>query len=235
MKFALKKFVFIFVLALFGSIFIPLQINAQGVNQLIVNRMQRYKEALQSLKSDIEMTEIIAPFNDDTVKQGEVYYFPETEEKIFLRINWLKLKGQPYKETFIVANKEYHLFNPQTKQLISGKVSSAKKDISSKNNFEFISMSKAELKRNYEVKNLGNKKVDGEEVFHLELLPIAKKNYKKVELYITGDGFPFASDIYYVNGDRNVVKLYNTEPNITINWNLFKKPRLPKGFKEIKG
>ena len=236
MKKVLKMTLAAFAFTLFVNVFAVNEANAQGVLQDILNRMQSHKESLQSLKADAKMAETESQFGETTTKTGTVQYLPAKGRDAYVRIDWEKLNGQNYREVLAVANGKYVLYRPKLNQAIIGNTSESQKNTSSSNALDFMNMSKAELKKNYDVKMLANKKIDGEEVWHLELTPKTKKSYTKAELYVNKDGMPVHAEVISKNGDKTQIRLTKIQKNVTIKTAVFSpKSFLPKDVKMVKG
>ena len=223
-------------LTFFVNVFAATEANAQGVLQEVLNRMEAHKESLQSLKADAKMIETESQFGEKTTKTGTVQYLPAKGRDAFVRIDWETLNGQNYREVLAVANGKYVLFRPKLNQAIVGKVSDSQKNANSSNALDFMSMSKAELKKNYSVEMLDNKKIGGEEVWHLKLTPLTKRSYKTAELYVNKDGMPVQAEIVSKNGDESSIRLSNVKKNVTIKTAVFSpKSFLPKDVKMVRG
>ncbi|HEX8637747.1 MAG TPA: outer-membrane lipoprotein carrier protein LolA, partial [Pyrinomonadaceae bacterium] len=98
----------------------------------------------------------------------------------------------------------------------------------------FMSMSKAQLKANYNVKYIGQENVGAVPTWHLELTPKAAGSYKQADLWVDGNGMPIQAKVIERNNDATTVLLTNLQKNITIQSEIFAL-NPPKGTKIIKG
>ena len=137
-------------------------------------------------------------------------------------------------ETLLVKNGEYVLYRKRLGQAIRGTVSDSQKNTKTNSALDFMNMSKRELRSNYTIVVLANKKRGNDEFFHLKLTPKNKKGYKYAELVVDGDGMPFRAKIVEQNDDSTSVRLSGIKKNVTISADVFNLT-LPSGTKVIKG
>ncbi|HLM02647.1 MAG TPA: hypothetical protein VK400_16455, partial [Pyrinomonadaceae bacterium] len=99
-----------------------------------------------------------------------------------------------------------------------------------------MSMSKEELKANYNVVYLGQENVGGNiPTWRLKLTPKKAANFKFAELWVDGNGMPVQGKVTaLVNDDTDTILLQNLIKNDTINGSIF-EVNLPKGTDVIKG
>ena len=120
-------------------------------------------------------------------------------------------------------------------QVIQGRTDQAKNSASAGSALAFMTMSKEQLKANYDVVYLGQEKVTGGvDTWHLQLTPKGKTSYKSAELWVDGDGMPRQAKVIEVNNDTTTVLLSNIQKNITINGGDFKLAYDKKKVKIIK-
>lgn len=208
---------FIFGLAAVGSA------DAQALNE-ILDRMERHKNALQSLEADVMMSKYDATLKISDVTSGNTYYLPGKGRDAYIRIDWTK----PLQETLIVKKGRYILYRPKLKQAITGKVSESDKNTKTNSALDFMNMSKGELRKNYKIQKLDNAVIGGTEVWHLKLLPQTKKSYQYAELWVDGDGMPLQAKIVENNNDSTTVRLSNFRKNVVIDAKVFDL-KIPKG------
>lgn len=198
----------------------------------ILNRMEAHRATLKTLRADVMMDKYNPQLDVHDTTQGNVVYLPgKTERDMFIRISWTK----PVQEELSVIKGEYMLYRPRLNQAITGKVNAAKNSAGAGNALAFMSMSKAQLKANYDVKYLGDEVVSGgAKTFHLGLTPKAANKYKAAEIWVDGNGMPIQAKVVESNNDATTVLLSNLRKNENINAKIF-AINLPKGIKPIKG
>lgn len=215
----------------FGAFAAP-ETKAQGVINDILKRMEAHRNSLKTLRSDVTMVKTNSQLQISDTTQGNVVYLPgKTERDMFIRISWTK----PVQEELSVIKGEYMLFRPRLKQAITGKVDSAKNSAGAGNALAFMSMSKAQLKANYDVKYIGEETVSGgAKAWHLGLTPKAGNKYKSADIWIDGNGMPIQAKVVENNSDSTTVLLTNLRKNETVKANTL-AINLPKGTTRIKG
>ena len=206
--------------------------SAQGVLPEILKRMDNNNKSLTSLKSNIKMAKFNAQLGENDLTEGELNYLPGKSEKdIYVRIDWSK----PLVEHLAIANGQYVLYRPRTKQAIVGKVDSAKGNSKSGGALAFMTMSRAQLKENYDVKFAGEETVNsGVNTFHLVLTPKKPNSYKSADLWVDVNGMPVQAKIIEKNNDSTTVLLSNIQRNATVKASVFKISP-PKGTAIVQG
>ena len=201
---------------------------AQGVLNEILNTMEAHKNSLQSLQADVKMAKTNTQLGITDTQVGEVFYLPAKGRNAYVRINWTEPE-----EILAVANGKYLLYRPRLNQAIRGKVD-GNKNTKATGALSFMSMSKSDLKKNFEVQYLGKVSLGGSDVWHLGLKPKTKQSYKEAELWVDGNGMPVQAKIVEVNRDVTTVRLSDLKKNVTIKGSIFAyKP--PAGTKFIDG
>ena len=201
--------------------------NAQQMSK-ILKTMEDHKNALQSLKASVKMTEYESALGDETSKTGSVSYVPRPGRDALVRIDWVKPD-----ETLIVASGKYILYRKRLGQAIVGKTDGSKKQSGSSNGLKFMGMSKKELEENYEVKYLGDPTVAGVSTWHLKLIPKGADSFKEAELWVDGDGMPIQAMIVQKNKDKSTIRLSSIKKNEIIKTSIFSLDL--KGVKIIDG
>ena len=219
-------------LTFFFNIFAATDAKAQGQINEILKRMEAHRNTLKTLRSDVTMVKTNTQLQISDTTQGNVTYLPgKTERDMYIRISWTK----PVQEELSVIKGEYMLYRPRLNQAIKGKVDSAKNSAGAGNALGFMSMSKAQLKANYDVKYIGEETVSGgAKAWHLALTPKAANKYKSADIWIDGNGMPIQAKVVENNSDATTVLLTNLRKNETISAKVF-EIGLPKGLKPIKG
>lgn len=215
---------FAIALAFFFGAFATTNSNAQGVLNEVLKRMDAHKDALQSLEADVSMSKTDSTLGISDTTSGNTFYLPSKGRDATVRINWTK----PLEETLVVKGGKYILYRPRLKQAITGKVSDADKNTKTNSAMDFMNMSKSELRNNYTIQMLDNKKMGKEELWHLKLSPKTQKSYKYAEIWVDGDGMPVQAKIVEKNDDSTTVRLTNIKKNVKIDAAVFNF-KIPKG------
>jgi len=228
MKRISRSIVFAAVLAIaFGAVSVT-ETRAQGVLNDILKRMEAHQKSLQSLQADVEMAKTNTQLNITDKQKGEVSYLPGKGRDAYIRIDW-----KSPDEVLVVANGKYLLYRPRLNQAIKGKVNGSK-NAQASGALAFMSMSKDQLKANYNVKYLGKATVNGTEVWHLSLDPKSNQSYKEAELWVDGNGMPIQAKVVESNSDLTTVRLSDIKKNVKISGSIFSY-KVPSGTKIIDG
>jgi outer membrane lipoprotein-sorting protein len=210
------------------SAFAVSETNAQ-INKVLTLMDSHYK-ALQTLQSSITMAKYNSQLDETDMSQGSVWYVPASnKEKMAIRLDWDK----PTVEYLAVTKGRYILYRPRLKQAYVGTVDKAKGNSTVAGPLSFMSMSKAELNKNYSVVYIGKEKLsDGSWTAHLELTPRAAQKYKLADIWIDDDGMPLQAKIVEKNNDSTTVLLTDLVKNKTIDGSIF-TIELPPNVKPI--
>lgn len=206
--------------------------SAQGILSDILKRMDDNNKGMKSLKSNIKMDKLNSQLGENDVFVGTVQYLPAaTKDKIRVRIDWTK----PAVEHLSVGGGKYLLFRPRLEQAIVGNIDSAKGNAGAGGALAFMTMSRAQLRDNYDVTYQGEAMVgDSVRTWHLKLTPKTATSYKSAELWVDSNGMPVQAKIFEKNNDTTTIQLSKIEKNATIPGDVFSiKP--PKGTKIIQG
>jgi len=206
--------------------------SAQGILREILDRMDTNNKGMKSLKSNIKMSKHNSQLDEYDVSEGSVQYLPAaSKEQIRVRIDWAK----PMVEHLAVGGGEYILYRPRLGQAIVGKVDNAKGNAGAGGALAFMSMSRAQLKANYDVTYQGEETVNGSvKTWHLLLKPKSGTSYKSADLWVDKDGMPVQAKVVEKNNDSTTIQLTGIERNATLKPDAFAiKP--PKNTKIIQG
>ncbi|MDQ3633435.1 MAG: outer membrane lipoprotein carrier protein LolA [Acidobacteriota bacterium] len=213
------------------SIFSVERANAQGPLTEVLNRMEAHQKSLSSLKANVKMSKIDATLGEEDITVGTVVYLPQNGQNDYVRIDWTK----PVEESLAVVKGSYVLYRPRLKQAICGETDKVKGSGTANNALAFMSMSKSQLKANYQVKMLGEEKVSGTSVAHLQLIPKTKSSYQSADIWVNVDGMPIQARVIEKNKDSTTIQLSSISKNLgSINGGIF-KINLPKNVKCTRG
>lgn len=204
---------------------LPANEESGGVVGAILRRIEAHQKALRTLRADMTMTKFDARLNETDIKQGTVKFIPQTNDY------WLRIDStNPAPESFSIIGNQYLVYLPNQKTASAGTMSDAQK-----NEFVIFShLAKGKLKETYDIKYVGEDKVNGIiPAWHLELTPKTKSNYKTIELWVDADGMIIQSKSVEKNGDWSNISLTNLQKNVQIQAIDFKIV-LPKDTKIVK-
>jgi outer membrane lipoprotein-sorting protein len=226
-RYLLPTIAFVFLFSALSS-----EVSAQNVLREILNRMDSNNRSLVSLKSNIKMNKMNAQLGENDLTEGDLSYLPgKSEKQIYVRIDWVK----PVAESLAISNGKYVLYRPKTKQALVGSVDSAKGNPKSGGALAFMTMSKAQLSANYDVKYAGEESVaSGAKTWHLVLTPKTATSYKSADLWVDSNGMPVQAKIVEKNNDTTTILLSNIQRNATIKSTEFKITP-PKGTAIVQG
>jgi len=205
--------------------------DAQGAGLVssVLNRLEQNRRSLRSLRSGISMEKYNAQLGDSDKYTGKVLYIPAAGRNANVRLEW----QSPQHEVLTVANGAYTLCRPRLNTCYTGKTA-AKQGSNANSVLQFLSMSGAQLKAKFDIKDLK----EGETVWpnisatHLTLVPKGASSFKYAEVWIDGSGMPVQSKVVEKNDDATTVRLGNIERNVDIPTDQF-KPSIDKGVKVI--
>jgi outer membrane lipoprotein-sorting protein len=217
-------------LALIFNVFAATETKAQGGVNEILKRMDGHYKVLSSLKADIVREKTNTQLGETDRYQGKIVLLPGKGTKFSVRLDWEK----PKTEILSVINGQYVAYIPGQKRAYTGSSSSKTASEKGGNILRVMSMSKEELKANYNVVYLGQETVSGNiPTWRLKLTPKKASNFKFAELWVDGNGMPIQGKVVALNDDTDTVLLQNMKKNDTINASIF-KVNVPKGTDVIK-
>lgn len=213
----------IITLAAIVAVSAPTSANAQnaGLVSSILNRMERNRRDLKSLRANISMVKYDARIRDEDKRQGRVLYMPATGRNAYVRIDW----QSPARETLAVADGQYTLFRERLNMAYVGKASSAPRGNNRANSMmEFLNMSGSQVKTRFEpLQDIYEETLwGGVSTTHFKLVPKGNAGYKYAEIWVDGYGMPVQTKVVEKNDDATTVRLTNVERNAGISTDQFK-------------
>ncbi|HEX8775743.1 MAG TPA: outer membrane lipoprotein carrier protein LolA [Pyrinomonadaceae bacterium] len=210
----------------------PTTVDAQsaGLVSALINRMEKNRRDLKSLRAGISMEKYDAHLRDKDTRGGQVLYMPGQGRNAYVRIDW----QYPAKETLAVADGQYTLFRPRLNMAYRGTAGSSRAKAGGV--FDFLSMSGQQIRTRFEPlqdiyeENLGG----GVHTTHIKLVPKGGASYKYAEVWIDGSGMPVQTKVVEKNDDATTVRLMNVERNAGISLDQFKL-QLDGSVKIVKG
>ena len=203
-----------------------------GLVSSILNRMEKNKRSLKSLRASISMTKYNSQLRDSDSYQGIVLYIPGASGNgtSFVRLEWT----QPKHEILAVANGNYTLYQPRLNQAYRGKTGSVRgKD---GDVLALMNMSATQLRTRFgEFEDLRDETLwGGVWTQHFKVTPKGAASYKYIEVWVDKDGMPVQTKMVEKNDDSTTVRLTNMERNGSIPMDQFKLD-LSSNVKIIKG
>ena len=197
----------------------PKSANAQsaGLVSSVLNRMERNRQSLRSLKANLSMEKYNAQLRDSDRYSGTLHYVPGAGRTASIRIEWQK----PQHEILAVSNDKFTLFRPRLNMAYVG--SSKSKKNSAGGLTEMMYLSRQQLEARFQpVQDVREETLWGNvSTIHLTLVPKGNASFKYAEIWVDGGGMPVQTKIVEKNGDATTMRLLNMERNPKISGDLF--------------
>jgi len=204
------------------------QTNAQ-INE-ILKRMDTHYQALKSLQANVAREVYNAQLDETDKMAGNISLRPGKGRNFALRLDWT----QPKAEIMTVVNGQYMAYIPGIKRAYTGNSESKTAQEKGGSALRIMSMSREEIKANYDVEYLGQETVAGGiPTWHLKLTPKAKSNYKFANIWVDGNGMPLMGKITQLNNDTDSILLSNLRKNVSIPGSVFSY-KIPSGTEIVK-
>ncbi len=207
--------------------------NAQsaGLVSSILNRMERNKRSLKTLRADISMEKYNSQLRDKEMFYGVVLYMPVAAGSAFVRLEWNK----PQHEILTTENGNYMLYRPRLGLVYIGKNNS----INSRSDSDVLAlmnMSATQLRTKFgEFQDVRDETLwGGVATTHFKVFPKVAASYKYLEAWIDNEGMPVQTKMVEKNDDATTVRLTNLARNQTIPADQFKQ-NLDSSVKRVKG
>jgi outer membrane lipoprotein-sorting protein len=210
----------------------PASARAQGPGMIssILNKMDRNRRSLSSLRAGLTMQKYNAQLRDYESNTGEVQYVAGTSPSV--RVDWRR----PV-ELLAVSKGQYTLYRPRLNQAYQGSAKSQGKSNKVNNVLGFaLNMSGSQAKNQFNIELAGEGTLEngGPHVWWLKLTPKGNAGYQFAEVWVTDDGMPIQTRVTEKNGDSTLVRLSHIQRNVQINGDPF-VIELPAGTKIVKG
>ena len=203
-----------------------------GLVSSVLNRMERNRQSLKSLKASLSMEKYNSQLRDKDQYVGSVMYMPANGRNAYVRIEWQK----PRREILAVANGQYTLFRPSLNQAMRGKTGSIKGSQGAGSVLDMMYMSKQQLEAKFQpVQDVREETLwGGISTIHLTLVPKGNASYKYAEIWVDSAGMPVQTKIVEKNDDATTMRLSGMERNPKISTDDFNL-KLDSSVKIIKG
>jgi len=200
-----------------GLISSPKLANGQsaGLVSSVLNRMERNRQTLKSLKANLSMEKYNAQLRDKDQYNGSVLYMPASGRNAFVRIEWT----QPQHEILAVSNGKFQLYRPRLKQVMVGNASGSIKGSGGAGGvLDMMYMSRQQLETKFQpVQDVREETLwGGVSTIHLTLVPKSNSSFKYAEIWVDSAGMPVQTKIVEKNGDATTMRLSGLERNLSI-------------------
>jgi outer membrane lipoprotein-sorting protein len=203
-----------------------------GLVSSVLNRMERNRQSLRSLKATLSMEKYNAQLRDKENYTGWVLYVPAAGRDASVRIEWQR----PQHEILAVSKGQYTLFRPRLNQAIVGKSGSVKGRGGAGGILELMYMSKQQLEAKFQpVQDVREETLwGGVSTIHLTLVPKGNASFKYAEIWVDSSGMPVQTKIVEKNDDATTMRLSSMERNLKISNDEF-SVKLDSNVKIVKG
>lgn len=190
-----------------------------GLVSSVLNRMERNRQTLKSLKASLSMEKYNAQLRDKDNYSGWVLYQPASGRDASVRIEWQK----PRHEILAVSKGQFTLYRPSLGQAMVGKSGSMKGKAGAGGVLDMMYMSKAQLEARFKpVEDVREETLwGGVSTIHLTLVPKSDSSFKYAEIWVDSSGMPVQTKIVEKNGDATTMRLSGLERNLKISANEF--------------
>jgi outer membrane lipoprotein-sorting protein len=205
-----------------GLITSPKPVNGQsaGLVSSVLNRMERNRQSLKSLKASLSMEKYNAQLRDKDQYLGSVMYMPASGRNAFVRIEWQR----PQHEILAVSNGNFQLYRPRLNQVLVGKANgSIKGSTGAGGVLDMMYMSKQQLETKFQpVQDVREETLwGGVSTIHLTLVPKGNAGYKYAEIWVDSSGMPVQTKIVEKNDDTTTMRLSAVERNLKLSTDEF--------------
>ncbi|HEY0173277.1 MAG TPA: outer-membrane lipoprotein carrier protein LolA [Pyrinomonadaceae bacterium] len=210
------------------------QAQGPGMISSILNKMDRNRRTLGSLRAALHMQKYNAQLRMSEDQFGDVQYVAAKGRDANVRVDWRR----PVVEHLAVSGGQYTLYRPRLGQAYQGATKTAG---SSKGKAGGViglalNMSGSQAKNQFNVELVGEGELykGSPHVWWLKLTPRGRAEFQFAEIWVTDDGMPIQTRVTEKNGDATTVRLTNVQRNARIDGNPF-EIQLPAGTKIVRG
>jgi outer membrane lipoprotein-sorting protein len=225
----------ILLAVLLGSLLIvssPKTTNGQsaGLVSSVLNRMERNRQSLRSLKASLSMEKYNAQLRDAERYSGIVLYMPAGGRDASVRIEW----QSPQHEILAVSNGKYTLFRPRLGVAYVGSSKSSRNKAGGV--LEMMYMTRQQLESRFQpLQDVREETLwGGISTIHLTLVPKGNASFKYAEIWVDSSGMPVQTKIVEKNDDATTMRLSGLERNLKISADEF-SVKLDSNVKIVKG
>ncbi|MDQ2922402.1 MAG: outer membrane lipoprotein carrier protein LolA [Acidobacteriota bacterium] len=232
MKRLVPPFILLAGLAVALIVSSPNSANGQsaGLVSSVLNRMERNRQSLKSLKASLSMEKYNAQLRDAERYSGVVLYMPASGRDASVRIEWQK----PQHEILAVFNGKYTLFRPRLNMAYVGSAKSSRNKAGGV--LDMMYMTRQQLEAHFQpVQDVREETLwGGVSTIHLTLVPKGNASFKYAEIWVDSSGMPVQTKIVEKNDDATTMRLSGMERNLKISSDEF-SVKLDSNVKIVKG
>jgi len=201
-----------------------------GLVSAVLNRMERNRKSLTSLRAVISMEKYNSQLRDAERYNGTILYAPAGAREASVRIEW----RSPQHEILTVANGQFILFRPRLGMAYKG--SSKSKSNKAGGVMEMMYMTRQQLEARFQpVQDVREETLWGEvSTIHLTLVPKGNASFKYAEIWVDSSGMPVQTKIVEKNDDATTMRLRDLEKNVKISSDEF-SVKLDSNVRIVKG
>jgi outer membrane lipoprotein-sorting protein len=201
-----------------------------GLVSSVLNRMEKNRQSLRSLKAGLSMEKYNAQLRDAELYSGVVLYMPADGRNASVRIEWQK----PQHEILAVSNGKYTLFRPRLNMAYVGSSKSGRNKAGGI--LAMMYMTRQQLEAQFQpVQDVREETLWGNiSTIHLKLVPKGSASFKYAEIWVDGSGMPVQTKIVEKNDDATTMRLTGMERNAKISSDVFNM-KLDSNVKIVKG
>jgi outer membrane lipoprotein-sorting protein len=212
----------------------PAQAQGPGLVSAILNKMERNRRDLHTLRAALTMQKYNAQIRDTDMSYGQVAYIAGPSGATSnVRVEWTR----PSREFLSVSGGKYTLYRPRLNQAYVGSTSSAKGRASGGVLGFSLNMSGAQARSQFDIDLVGEGQLydGGPQVWMLKFTPKGAASYKFAEVWVDqSTGMPVQTRVTEKNGDSTLVRLTEIQRNAPVSPNEI-PIELPAGVKIVKG
>ncbi|HEX8335581.1 MAG TPA: outer-membrane lipoprotein carrier protein LolA [Pyrinomonadaceae bacterium] len=211
----------------------PAQAQGPGLISSILNKMDRNRRSLGSLRAAVHMQKYNAQIRTTDDQFGNVAYIAGKGRDANVRVDWKR----PVAELLAVSGGQYTLYRPRLNQAYQGSTKNTRGKGAAGNMLSFaLSMSGTQAKSQFNVELIGEGELykGSPHVWWLKLVPRGNQGFQFAEIWVTDDGMPIQTRVTEKNGDATTVRLTNIQRNARVSPDEIKVD-LPAGTKIVKG
>ena len=201
-----------------------------GLVSSVLNRMERNRQSLKSLRAGISMEKYNAQLRDADRTNGTVLYVPSSGREASVRIEW----RSPQHEILAVINGKYTLCRPRLNMCYVGNSKSNRNKAGGI--LEMMYMSRQQLEARFQpVQDVREETLwGGTSTIHLKLVPKSNASFKYAEIWVDSSGMPVQTKIVEKNDDATTMRLTDMEKNAKISGDEF-PVKLDSNVRIVKG
>ena len=177
----------------------PAQAQGAGLVSSILNKMERNRRDLRTLRASLTMQKYNAQIHEEEMSFGQVAYIAGTGRNANVRVDWQK----PVVEMLSVLDGKYTLCRPRLNQCLVGTTANMGKQGKVSGVLGFgLNVSGAQLRAQYDYEVAGEGQLyDGGP--HVTLLKLTPKvaSAKFAEVWVDDSGMPVQTRVTERNGD----------------------------------